>query len=96
MGKTVPMCTDRNIVNNILRITKTLRPTFFDPEFRTVPRLEIRGGRGGIKEGLFIKESFALSGFTIQYRYYWFSTSTIQVRYSCIRPANMALRTAAL
>ena len=53
------------------------RPSYFDPEFRAVPRLEIRGGRGGIKEGLFIKEGFILEGFTIQYQYHWFSTGTI-------------------
>ena len=54
-----------------------------------------RDSEEGIKEGKFIKEDF-LWGFIIQNRYYWFSTGTIQVRYSCIRPVNMTLRAAVL
>ena len=37
-------------------IERFVRPTSFNPLFRAVPSLGIRGG--GIKEGLFIKEGF--------------------------------------
>ena len=55
----------------------------------------IQRGGGGIKEGKFIKEGFSMGIYDTN-RYHWFSTGTIQVRYSCIRPVNMTLRTAAL
>jgi hypothetical protein len=44
------------------------------------PQARDSEGGGGIKEGKFIKESFVLlEGFTMQYRYRWFSTGTIQL-----------------
>jgi hypothetical protein len=72
-----------------------IRPAYLNLLFRAAYSSGIQRG-GGSREGRFIKEGFVLLRFTIQNRYYWFSTGTIHARYSCIRLVNMTLRTAAL